>query len=170
MSLIHIGILLLGAVVGAALALVIPAAMERSRYAARRDLLGSWFSSYQQYQGEASKGWVEEKIDIRLEGAKFLLESSDNSIGEYCRATATLHAGELLGKWASIRHEGGNAYGGMLLTVLPEEGVIYGIFSGPRDSGQRIHGAWVMARKEEDLAKAKRLVGAQILEMNDQRR
>jgi hypothetical protein len=133
-----------------------------------RDVLGSWFSTYQQYQqADVSTEWVEEKIDIRDEGGKVLLESSDNSIDEHCLATAELRGQDLVGEWTSVRQDGGRAQGGMLLTVLPAQGVIYGVFSGPRDTGERIYGAWVMARKEEDLAEGKRLVGLQILQMKN---
>ena len=133
-----------------------------------RDVLGSWFSTYQQYQqADVSAEWVEEKIAIRKEGGTFLLESSDNSIDERCVATAELRGEDLVGEWTSVRRDGGKAQGGMLLTVLAKEGLIYGVFSGPRDTGERVYGAWVMARKEEDLDEGKRLVGLQILQMKN---
>ena len=107
-----------------------------------RDVLGSWFSTSQQYQqAEVSAEWVEEKIDIRAEGSKFVLESSDNSIDEHCVASAELRGDDLVGEWTSVRRDGGRAQGGMLLTVLPSEGVIYGVFSEPRDTGERVYGA-----------------------------
>ena len=164
----NIAITLLGAVVGALLSFALPALIERRRHSARQDVLGPWFSSYQRYQQvETSKEWVDEKVDIGIKGSRFRFENSENGIGDYYQAAASLRDGELLGEWESIKRDGGHARGGLLLTIVPMGGLLYGVFTGPRETGERVYAAWVLARKKDDLSKGKRLVGLQILQMRN---
>ena len=50
-----------------------------------------------------------------------------------------------------------------LLTVLPMGGILYGYFTGPRDTGERLYAAWVLARRKEDIGKGRNLIGIQTL-------
>lgn len=161
----NIVITLLGTVIGAVLPLVFPYLMRCYRNHNRSDLLGTWYSAYQQYQRQnCFDRWVNEKVVIDLHGSRFRLRNSGNSLDDGYEGFATLEEGELVGKWRSIRRHGGHAQGSLLLTVLPMGGLLHGFFTGPRDTGERVFGAWVLGKTEADVAKGKALITRQTLQ------
>lgn len=160
----NITISLLSTIFGAVLSLVLPRLARKRRYLGREDLLGPWISSYQRYHEAAtSSQWVDEKVFIDVHGSRFRLRNSDNSLGDLYEALATLRDGELVGEWESIRRQGGHARGSLLFTVLPMGSLLYGFFTGPRDTGERVFGAWILGKSDEDVAKGKRLISHQTL-------
>lgn len=160
----NIAITLLGAIAGTVLPLALPYVVRRKRHIAREDLLGLWISSYQYYyQPETADQWIDEKVTIDIHGSQFRLRNSDNPLGDVYEGFASLQEGELIGWWRSTRRHGGHAHGSLLLTVLPMGGLLYGFFTAPRDTGERVFAAWVLGKTLEDVAKGKALIAKQTL-------
>lgn len=161
MSLIdEIGVSILGAVVGAVLPLLLPYIARRRRNLAQGDLLGKWNSLY---QTETSQEWVSENVTLEVRGSQIRLTNSDNSLGYVYEGFATFDEGELTGTWKSTRGEGGNARGSFLLTVIPAGGLLYGFYTGPRETGERVFRSWILGKTMEKIEKGKVLISSQAL-------
>jgi len=164
---VNVVITLGGTVLGAILSLALPRIIRRKKYLGQEDILGIWFSSYQRYhRAQTSEQWVDEKIEIDVQGSYFRIKNSENSLGDFYEALVTLRNGELVGEWRSISLHGGHAQGSLLLTVLPMGGIIYGFFTGPRDTGERVFGVWICGKTKEDVTRGKSLIATQVLEVS----
>lgn len=161
MSLTQDIVLMLGGVVlGGITSYIVPILLRRAQYKGREDILGMWHSSYHHYQDAAHPAgtWVTEVVDIQLHHSQFQLRNSQNSIADDYLAYGTITRGcHLAGEWRSIRRAA-HADGAFILTIQPLGSIMYGYFTGPRDTGERIYGAWVLARRASDLDKGKELL------------
>ena len=149
---------IIGAAFGSLATFVLPILIQTSKYKKRREFLGKWDSSYQQYQNKGKDGeWIEEQIVIGIRRGKLHIQSTNNPIDDHYWAQGQIVDHCIIGSWHSSL-EGGLATGGFVLTILPMGKIMYGCFSGPRDSGEKIFGAWILARNKEDLARGKDLL------------
>ena len=162
--LLEISVAVVGAATGAILSYCLPLYFAKRKNLTRRDIMGEWHSSYLHYQSAStSKNWIKDRVTISVDGPHFKFNSIDNPLNDVYEANAKLKNGELIGDWKSTTSDGRHAQGGFVLTVLPMGGLLYGIFTGPRDSGERVFAAWVLGKTLEDLEKGKRLVRSQVL-------
>lgn len=148
---------LLGAVVGALLSFGLPYVSRLRKNRARSDLVGAWKSAY---LIEESGSWIEEEIEITLKGSRFELRPVSNPVGDFYEATATLSNGELTGSWCSAR---GYAVGSLILAVRPRGGLLYGYYTGSRESNERVFAAWVLGKGDDDVTQGKQLLQTQTL-------
>ncbi|MEL7510134.1 MAG: hypothetical protein AAFN42_22625 [Cyanobacteria bacterium J06554_1] len=142
---------------GAALGVAFPAILTWWRYKRRPELLGTWQSRYQGID-EPKGTWVEEEIHIDVSLGKFRLKNAKSNHKYNYRANGfVVQKVYLVGEWESMR-PGANAYGSFILTISAQGDCMYGYWVGPDKSGARRYGRWVLARREENIEKAKRLM------------
>ncbi|MDB2687608.1 hypothetical protein N9Y42_10400 [Mariniblastus sp.] len=169
--LIDISIAILSAIIGAVVSYAIPNLARKRKNLRREDIIGDWHSSYLHYQHEStSKNWIDDKVSIAVDGSFFRFTCEDNPLGDVYEAKAELKNSELIGEWHSTKCDGGHANGSLLLTVLPMGGLLYGVFTGPRDNGERVFGTWVLGKTPEDVDKGKNLVATQVLRVPSTKR
>lgn len=123
------------------------------------DLVGTWKSSY---IVEDKGHWVEEEAEISQRHSRFKITGRNNQAGELYEATAELVNGELVGHWQLST---GNLSGNFLLAIRPSGGLVYGYYTGSKETGERVFGAWILGRSPDDVAQGKYLVKTQTVAM-----
>lgn len=145
------------ALVGAGLGILLPSVTLWWQYKRRQELLGAWKSNYQGID-EPEGIWVAEDIFVDVSWGKFRFKNSKSSHKyNYTAKGRVTQKVFLVGEWESIR-PGANAYGAFMLTISAQGDCMYGYWVGPDKTGARRYGRWVLARNEDGIDKAKRLI------------
>ncbi len=154
-------ITLIGAVVGAVISFLLPVMWRAIQNREHLDLLGAWKSAYTY---EDTGEHVVEDVKITRLGSRINIKSTKNPIGDFYEATVTHSAGELSGHWRSNQ---GQAKGNVILAVGANGAVLYGYFSGVRETGERVFGPWIFGRTEENLKTGAQLLRTQTLPLRE---
>jgi len=156
-TLISISVQFFWAFIGALLGLVLPSILVWWQYKRRPELLGKWKSTYQGID-ETQGTWVEEDIFIDVAWGKFRFKNGGSTYDyKYAAKGNVVQKVFVVGDWESIR-PGANAYGAFILTISAQGDCMYGYWVGPDKSGARRYGRWVLARTDQGVDKAKRLI------------
>ena len=122
-------------------------------------LVGTWKSAY---IIEDKGSWVEEEAEISLRSSRFTIIGRNNQAGELYEVTAELVNDELVGQW---RQSTGNVTGNLLLAIRPKGGLIYGYYTGSKETGERVFGAWILGKSLDDVNQGKYLLKTQTMAM-----
>ncbi|MFC1907682.1 hypothetical protein ACFLW8_06315 [Chloroflexota bacterium] len=147
------------AVVGAVVSMILPSVVRWFIYR-KHDLIGNWYSIYQPYHYPhvGPDEWINEQVEIDLHHSKFRFRAINNELEHRYIAKGTIRNKiDIIGDWESVR-EDATASGVFMLTIAPRGGILYGHFTGPRETGERVFGAWVLARKKEQFEEGLRLL------------
>lgn len=128
------------------------------------EILGDWKSTYLFYQGPSIRRdkWITENVIINIEQTKLRINNYDNPIEDnYVGYGEIVNELYFIGGWQSTRI--GRAAGAFMLTLVPMCDMMYGFFTGPRNTGERIYASWVLAREDQDFDRAKSLLSQLIL-------
>lgn len=133
-----------------------------------------WKSTYHFYQqAGAQDQWITEDVRINLEQSKLYIRSGQNPIGDnYLARGEIVHGFYLIGEWSSVGFasksgaiDSFQAAGAFLLTLVATPKLMYGYFTGPRNTGERIYGAWILAENEQDLQRGRAFLANSTLEI-----
>ena len=168
---INIIVALCAAIIGAILSMILPNIVRYRKYRKRRDIIGTWYSIYQPYQHvhRESKRWINEEVEVDIHDSKFRFRNRKNENTDCYIAEGTISQGTyLIGNWVSVEKDAQAHSGAFMLTMVPKGSILYGYFSGPKETHEKIYGAWVLAKNKENLEEGLRLLnlGSLKLETN----
>jgi len=146
-----------GALLGAIASFALPLWFRARRNRARNDIVGFWKSTYLL---EETRQWVEDEVEIYLEGAKFCIRNTSSPHDVLYEGEAVLRGEELVGSW---RTKGAQSGGHLLLIISPTGRLIYGYYTGLRHNNERVFAAWVFGKSDQDIQHGKRLLSSQTL-------
>ncbi len=148
---------IVGAVLSTALSYYLPIVLNWWQYRKRSDLLNDWFSTYKGID-EPPGTWVTEKLFVDIHGGQLRFKNADSSHQyNYTALGKLVQKVHIVGDWESIR-SGANAFGAFILTVAAQGNYMFGYWTGPDQTGARRYGRWVLARTQDDIERAKRLL------------
>ncbi|HBA40016.1 MAG TPA: hypothetical protein DCZ05_09810 [Deltaproteobacteria bacterium] len=155
--LVSIVLTLVGAVVGAAISILVPIWLSYRRYDAAPDITGTWLGAY---QAAALPGhpWIREDTKIWRQGGKFRFAGYNNPQHDEIEGDADLFGlDHLIGRWRQLDKRGPN-HGVFMFTISPTGRLMYGFWVGVTETGEKRFGAWVLARDEQDIEQGKNLL------------
>jgi len=161
---IQLILMVTGAILGALFSAFLPLAAAILKIRRKKKFLGVWKSRYQN-EFLPRGNWIDEDVEVVAKQGSLVFRNVKNPVGSKYIAYGRLesHDSEIEGQWHEAE-EGAHACGSFHLFVHPMGNILYGLCSGITDTGERLYTGWVLARKEEDLAKAHQLLrGADLL-------
>ena len=146
------------AALGAVFSYVLPMAVESLRYRRKVSITGEWHSAWET-KNVSNPGWVTELVAIRIRFGHLEFKNRDNSSEYSWSGRAKLVGGSksILGEWHS-NEEGAHSAGTFLLVLSPNGRYMYGYMYGLNDKGEAKTGGFVLARDEETLTFAQKLL------------
>ncbi len=154
---INIIITLVGALIGAALSVLIPIYLSYRRYGKGPIVTGQWVTSYQEASTE-DHPWVREDIKFELRAGKLHFATYNNVKNDEIEGEAEIVGGEhIVGRWRQKENHGADR-GVLMLSIAPNGKLMYGFWTGMTETGERRFGGWVHARNLKDLDHGKKLL------------
>jgi hypothetical protein len=150
---VQVVFMILGAIVGQALAMSTPVLLDRMRLRRSPELLGRWISVYRlDFRDETH--WAREQIEVTFRRGRVVMQNLNAPRDDFYSVDAELvDKTYLIGTWQSQK-PGANATGAIMMTISPLGHSIYGYFTGLGDTGERTYCSWVMVREEAQVGRA----------------
>ena len=137
---------------------------ERKKSKSISSLSGSWISAYPAYHStDTQERWIRERVNISIRGSQLVLSSKQNPVNDNYDASGTVNNGEWVGDWQSTERDAAYASGNFIFRLSPTGRYMYGVFSGPRTSNERVFVPWILGRDEASVIEASRRVDNQFV-------
>jgi hypothetical protein len=155
--LINIIISFISAIFGALASVGISIYLSYRRFSLGPDIQGDWETEYQAADTPGNP-WVKEKLKFKIKKGKILFYTYNNQRNDEIEGEAEQVGNEyIIGKWRQSDPKASNR-GTFLLNISPSGKIIFGVWSGTSDTGEKRIGGWVAARSPADLQTGKQML------------
>lgn len=118
------------------------------------NIRGKWHSEYQAAD-TVGNPWVYEAITFHRRWGKLRFVTSENARNDAIEGEVDIHGRDyVIGRWRQCDPNASN-YGTLLLNLTPSGRLLFGVWSGTADTGERRIGGWVAARNKQDIPQGK---------------
>jgi hypothetical protein len=131
------------------------------------NIRGEWHSEYQAADTPGNP-WVYELIKIYTKWGKLRFITSENPKNDSIEGEVDVHGRDyVIGRWRQCDPNASN-YGTLLLNLTPSGRLLFGVWSGTADTGERRIGGWVAARNRQDIVQGKAMLSTLMAKLDAQ--